>query len=552
MTLSVVKMIPGLGGRERRVAMLPAPRPSSRRRARAQADILGEGLFRDAVVRERKRADRYDTPFSVLLVDAGSASREADFWSPVLRAVVAVKRDVDAVGWFEQGEVLGLLLPDAAGKGALKVVRQLQRELARRLGETAPAALSIRLYAHGDPSDAEGDGLPTVDLLVEAFITPRARRWREAAKRGLDIVGSLGLLALFAPILLGVSLAVKWTSPGPVLYRQIRVGRREEPFTMLKFRTMHAGADHAIHQDYVNWFITSSGRQPRKGDEVFKLTDDPRITPVGHFLRRTSLDELPQFWNVLRGDMSLVGPRPPLPFEVERYQPWHRRRVLEAKPGITGLWQVEGRSRTTFDEMVRLDLQVRQDAHAVDRHQDPGRDAAGHGLGERRLLMDDKYLAIAPDVKLGKDVKLARFVNLYGCEVGDETKIGTFVEIQKNAVVGRRCKISSHTFICEGVTIEDNVFIGHGVTFINDSYPRATTAAGGLQTEADWKVEKTLVRKGASIGSGATIMCRVTIGEHAIVGAGSVVTRNVPARCIVWGNPAKVLRRIAVDTGGAK
>jgi acetyltransferase-like isoleucine patch superfamily enzyme len=166
--------------------------------------------------------------------------------------------------------------------------------------------------------------------------------------------------------------------------------------------------------------------------------------------------------------------------------------------------------------------------------------------------MDDKYLAIAPDVKLGKDVKLARFINLYGCEVGDETKIGTFVEIQKNARVGRRCKISSHTFICEGVTIEDNVFIGHGVTFINDSYPRATTAAGELQTEKDWKVEPTLVRKGASIGSGATIMCHVTIGEHAIVGAGSVVTRNVPARTIVWGNPAKKLRRIAVDPGGAK
>jgi acetyltransferase-like isoleucine patch superfamily enzyme len=166
--------------------------------------------------------------------------------------------------------------------------------------------------------------------------------------------------------------------------------------------------------------------------------------------------------------------------------------------------------------------------------------------------MDEKFLAIAPDVKLGKDVKLARFVNLYGCEIGDETKIGTFVEIQKNAVVGRRCKISSHTFICEGVTIEDNVFVGHGVTFINDSYPRATTAAGGLQTEADWKVEKTLVRRGASIGSGATIMCRVTIGEHAIVGAGSVVTRNVPARSIVWGNPAKFLRRIAVEPGGAK
>jgi acetyltransferase-like isoleucine patch superfamily enzyme len=164
----------------------------------------------------------------------------------------------------------------------------------------------------------------------------------------------------------------------------------------------------------------------------------------------------------------------------------------------------------------------------------------------------DTYLAIAPDVKLGKDVRLARFINLYGCEVGDETKIGTFVEIQKNATVGRRCKISSHTFICEGVTIEDNVFIGHSVVFINDAYPRATTEGGDLQTEADWKVERTLVGKGASIGSGSTILCNVTIGAQAIVGAGSVVTKDVPPRTIVAGNPARVLRKIDEKKGGAK
>jgi len=154
------------------------------------------------------------------------------------------------------------------------------------------------------------------------------------------------------------------------------------------------------------------------------------------------------------------------------------------------------------------------------------------------------YVCIAPDVKLGRNVKLSKFINLYGCEVGDESKIGAFVEIQKNATVGKRCKISSHTFICEGVTIEDNVFIGHGVTFINDSYPRATTAAGGLQTEADWKVEHTFIKKGASIGSGSTILSKVTVGENAIVGAGSVVTQDVPPNSIVAGNPAKVLRYI--------
>jgi acetyltransferase-like isoleucine patch superfamily enzyme len=153
-----------------------------------------------------------------------------------------------------------------------------------------------------------------------------------------------------------------------------------------------------------------------------------------------------------------------------------------------------------------------------------------------------EFVCIAPTVRLGKDVKLASFINLYGCEIGDETKIGAFVEVQKNARVGRRCKISSHTFICEGVEIEDNVFIGHGVTFINDSYPRATGAGGSLQTEADWKVEQTRVCKGASIGSGSTILSKITVGENAIVGAGSVVTKDVPANAIVAGNPAKVLR----------
>ena len=154
----------------------------------------------------------------------------------------------------------------------------------------------------------------------------------------------------------------------------------------------------------------------------------------------------------------------------------------------------------------------------------------------------NQHQCVSPDVRLGKDVKLSPFVNLYGCEVADNTKIGAFVEIQKNAKVGQNCKISSHTFVCEGVSIEDNVFVGHGVIFINDLFPRATTAQGDLQTEKDWKVERTLVKKGASIGSGSTILANVVIGENAMVGAGSVVTRDVPDNAIVAGNPAKVLR----------
>ncbi len=156
----------------------------------------------------------------------------------------------------------------------------------------------------------------------------------------------------------------------------------------------------------------------------------------------------------------------------------------------------------------------------------------------------NSWNAISDDVKMGSDVRLSRFINLYGCEIGDESKIGAFVEIQKNARVGKRCKISSHTFICEGVIIEDNVFIGHGVTFTNDIYPRATTSDGNLQTEADWKVEPTVVRKGASIGSGVTLLCNISIGENAVVGAGSVVTKDVPPHSVVAGNPARVLRYI--------
>ena len=156
----------------------------------------------------------------------------------------------------------------------------------------------------------------------------------------------------------------------------------------------------------------------------------------------------------------------------------------------------------------------------------------------------ENYNSITEDVKLGENVRLAKFINLYGCCIGANTKIGAFVEVQKNAFIGNNCKISSHTFICEGVVVEDNVFIGHNVTFINDLYPRATTAGGDLQTEADWSVGKTLVKKGASIGSSSTLLCGVTIGEHSIVGAGSVVTKDVPAYCVVAGNPARMLRSI--------
>jgi lipopolysaccharide/colanic/teichoic acid biosynthesis glycosyltransferase len=343
--------------RRQQAATRWAPRAPSRGLVNAGVyhHVLGEALFKDALVRERKRADRFDQPFAVVVLDQGR-SPEARLCVPIVRAVAAVKRDIDVMGWIEQPGVLGLLLAETSGTGALTMMHRVSHAIAGQLGDGALAAPAIRLYAFGDHSTPEGAGMTSVDQLVETFAPRPGQRWRDAAKRGLDIFGSLVLLILFAPVLLAIFTIVKWTSPGPALFKQRRIGQRAEPFTMLKFRTMFADAGHAIHQDYVTWFITSSNRQHRTGNEVFKLTSDPRITPAGRFLRKTSLDELPQFWNVLRGEMSLVGPRPPLPFEVEQYQPWHRRRVLEAKPGVTGPWQVFGRSRTTFDEMVRLDL----------------------------------------------------------------------------------------------------------------------------------------------------------------------------------------------------
>jgi len=357
-TKALMAVIREVGGRDWQFGMRPAAQPSSEPPAQVQVGgpILGESVFREALVRERKRADRFDAPFAVLLVDRSDDASEGATWVSILSAMAAVKRDADAVGWLEQGAVLGLLLPEVSRNGALKVMDRLRHQISGRLGDSALAAVSMRLYAHGVEPGPDGAAFPSVDLLLEAFVPQRDQPGRDAAKRGLDILGSLALMVIFAPAMLVILAAVKWTSPGPAMLRQVRIGRRGEPFAMRKIRTMYVNAGHEVHQDYMTWFIKSSGQQPRTRDEVFKLTNDPRITRPGRLLRKASLDELPQFWNVLRGDMSLVGPRPPLPFEVEQYQPWHRRRVLEVKPGVTGLWQVSGRSRTTFDDMVRLDL----------------------------------------------------------------------------------------------------------------------------------------------------------------------------------------------------
>jgi lipopolysaccharide/colanic/teichoic acid biosynthesis glycosyltransferase len=333
------------------------PKGRTLRRRRGRPHVLDQHLFRTALDRERRRAERFEQPFLLLLL-ALPTERGALGPSVVQRivdALSAAKRPTDIVGWVERGAMLGLILPEVESVGAGiagDLEARVRRELAQRLDEEIADLISVGVYLHtADTGDRNGGS----DLPAAA--EPRARvAPRDVFKRLLDLAGSLALLVVFSPVFLAIGALVKLTSRGPVFFRQVRIGDGGRPFTMLKFRTMQVNADQAIHQQYVTQFITANSAASNTDDAPFKIVNDPRVTPIGRFLRRTSLDELPQFWNVLRGDMSLVGPRPPLPYEVEQYKAWHYRRVLDAKPGITGLWQVKGRSRTTFDEMVRLDL----------------------------------------------------------------------------------------------------------------------------------------------------------------------------------------------------
>lgn len=329
---------------------------------RNRAHIVNEAIFRSVLIRERKRADRFDQPFLLALVSLDRDSSAAlATWNAVIEGLGAIKRETDVMGWFKGRSVIGLIVPEL-GDDSASVAKELEgrirRELHARLSPEAFGSVAVQLHVHSETKQVSEGSFAPVDQLIPKLREHEAH-WplRTALKRALDIVGSVAILVVLTPVFLIIAVLIKLTSPGPVFFRQKRVGQSAKPFTMLKFRSMHVNNDDAIHQQYVSWFIKSSSQQPSAGQPgVFKLAHDPRITPIGHFIRKTSIDEFPQFWNVLMGEMSLVGPRPPLPYEVEQYKAWHCRRVLEAKPGITGLWQVTGRSRTTFDEMVRLDL----------------------------------------------------------------------------------------------------------------------------------------------------------------------------------------------------
>ncbi|MFZ0430521.1 MAG: sugar transferase [Acidobacteriota bacterium] len=330
--------------------------------------ILSEDAFQRSLVLERKRSERSGDPFVLVSLDVSALRGATGQVDPVLRdsifsMLLCIFRETDLVGWYQEDSRAGAILTEL-GEEATAAVRQVILDKVRhcldcRLPESVVGKVAVAAYYFPDDHRAE---LPR-DLreVIYPDLSEREprRRGAVAIKRALDVLGSLALIVALAPFLLVIALMVKLTSKGPVLFRQERLGRFGRPFRFLKFRSMYTNADSSVHEKYIEEFIQQgkAAKDGEDGNPVFKLVEDPRVTPVGRFLRKTSLDELPQFFNVLLGEMSLVGPRPPIPYELKQYDVWHRRRILEVRPGITGLWQVYGRSRTTFDDMVRMDLQ---------------------------------------------------------------------------------------------------------------------------------------------------------------------------------------------------
>ena len=329
--------------------------------------VLNPEAFRRMISLERKRSERSRKPFVLLLLDMGD--RPSDKNGKLLGKISSVlstsTRDIDVTGWYSNDCVVGVMFTEIAAEHSASI----PGTIIARVTDTLRSNLTleqfncVRISFHvfpeqWDHEDHSGSSNPI--LYPDLSQREDGRKRFRVLKRVMDIVGSALALVFFLPAFLAIASAVKATSKGPIFFRQRRIGQHGRSFVFLKFRSMHVNNDAAIHKAYVQKLIAGKAdKQPSNGngEGVYKLTQDPRITRIGAFLRKTSFDELPQFINVLKGEMSLVGPRPPVPYEVEAYDIWHRRRLLEAKPGITGLWQVSGRSRVKFDDMVRLDLQ---------------------------------------------------------------------------------------------------------------------------------------------------------------------------------------------------
>jgi exopolysaccharide biosynthesis polyprenyl glycosylphosphotransferase len=330
------------------------------------SEILTAESFRRMIALERKRSERSRKPFMLLLLDMGGrlpSENSGKTLARVLPALSLSTRETDIIGWYAQDLVVGVVFTEIGPENSLAgvIITRVTETLRNNLALEQFNQLNISFHVFPEDWDHDNDQRPSNPTLYPDLSKREDdRKLLRVMKRMMDILGSVLALVLFSPVFLLSALAIKATSKGSVFFRQPRIGQHGKSFVFLKFRSMYVNNDAGVHKQYVQQLIAGkANKQPMNGNDqgVYKLTKDPRITRVGAFLRKTSMDELPQFLNVLKGEMSLVGPRPPIPYEVEAYDIWHRRRLLEAKPGITGLWQVCGRSRVNFDDMVRLDLQ---------------------------------------------------------------------------------------------------------------------------------------------------------------------------------------------------
>jgi lipopolysaccharide/colanic/teichoic acid biosynthesis glycosyltransferase len=329
--------------------------------------ILNAEAFRRTIALERKRSERSRKPFMLLLLDMGeslSSEKNGKTLDKILAALALSTRETDITGWYADGCVIGVVFTeigvDEGNTVPTTIISRVTDTLRGSLMWEQFNQLNISFHIFPEDWDVDTNDRPSNPTLYpDLSQRDQSRKFFRTLKRAMDIGGSLLALTLLAPVFLVTALAIKMTSEGPVFFRQRRMGQHGKSFVFLKFRSMYVNSDASVHREYVKQLIAGKAAKHAdgNGDGVYKLTRDPRVTRVGAFLRKTSLDEIPQFYNVLKGEMSLVGPRPPVPYEVEAYDIWHRRRLLEAKPGITGLWQICGRSRVKFDDMVRLDLQ---------------------------------------------------------------------------------------------------------------------------------------------------------------------------------------------------
>jgi exopolysaccharide biosynthesis polyprenyl glycosylphosphotransferase len=330
--------------------------------------LLDENSFQAMIAFERKRSERSSKAYALVLVAASDTlpiNKRESLLEKVSTALTTLTQDTDVTGWHKTRSVVGAIFTDIAAHEKNVVVPTILARVTETLQGSLPQEqfnqISISINCYPEEWQLELSQRPSNPALYPDLASrDESRRISIVIKRMMDVVGSLVALVLFTPIFLAIAIAIKLTSSGPVFFRQQRIGQHGKPFVLLKFRSMYMNNDASVHQQWFQSFYTGKAkRHPTnddKGNGSYKLPDDPRVTRIGRLLRRTSMDEAPQFINVLKGEMSLVGPRPPIPYEVDAYQAWHRGRVLQAKPGITGLWQVNGRSRVPFDEMVRLDL----------------------------------------------------------------------------------------------------------------------------------------------------------------------------------------------------